>query len=184
MPCCRRRRRIKVLVLGLDATGKTTLLYRLGAAISTVTFPGKQMNTVESASVGGVDLFTYDLGGSDAPFADRIPPDMRPLFNGARALIFVVDAADADRMQEVTKHLHLLLAEPALAPPLPLLVFLNKQDLASAIGASEASTQLGLTPNALNGRRWRVQPTCTTTHEGVVEGFEWLSNAMRNPWPP
>lgn len=172
-----------MILIGLDAVGKTTLLYSLGAHPVLVDNPGTGRVMIEAASVGGVDILSYDLGGSDAPFSDRIPPDLRPLFDGAQALLFVVDAADTARLPSAAKFLHLLLAEPALGT-CPLLVFLNKQDLPNAINVTEAEAQLALTAETVKGnRRWKIQGTCTTTREGVDEGFEWLSGAVQDPRP-
>ena len=171
----RRQLHTKVLITGLDAVGKSTLLYKLRVPI-TVQNP-KHGFHVERAMCGGIELVCFDLGGSDV--GTRIMPDQRALLQGANALLFVHDAADTDRLPQAADFLHLLLSEEALAAPLPVLLLLNKQDLKSAIDVAAAARAFRLAEPredqlCLRGRPTRIQPACTTTMDGVVEGLEWL----------
>jgi hypothetical protein len=58
-----------------------------------------------------------------------------------------------------------------------LLIYANKQDLPNALGAEEITQRLGL--NELRHRQWTVQPCSATTGEGLYEGLDWLTSALR-----
>lgn len=51
------------------------------------------------------------------------------------------------------------------------------QDLPNAASASELSDQLGL--SAMRSRNWYIQATCATSGDGLYEGLDWLSNALK-----
>lgn len=58
-----------------------------------------------------------------------------------------------------------------------LLVFANKQDLPNTITLDEITEKLGL--QNIKNMNWEVQSFCAKTGEGLCEGFEWLSNAIK-----
>ncbi len=53
-----------------------------------------------------------------------------------------------------------------------MLVFANKQDLLSAIAASDIS--IGLNLHMVKDRGWQIQACSAKTGEGLTEGLEWL----------
>ena len=59
----------------------------------------------------------------------------------------------------------------------PLLVYANKQDLPNARSTSEITQRLGL--EQLRGREWLVQGCSATSGDGLLEGLEWLSQAVK-----
>lgn len=167
---------LRVLLSGLDSAGKTTLLYKLvGSDGVKSSMPTIGLN-VESASLRGADLTCFDVGG-------RTP--MRPLFryyhSQCEALLWMVDATDADRLDECEwapskEELHRMLAAEENSGK-PLLVFANKQDLPSALSPAEVCTRLGL--RALRDREWSIQGCCATTGDGLYEGLDWLHGAVQ-----
>ena len=58
-----------------------------------------------------------------------------------------------------------------------LLVFANKQDLPNAMSVNDVTEKLGL--NQLRNRKWYIQGCCATTGDGLYEGLDWLSNALK-----
>ena len=58
-----------------------------------------------------------------------------------------------------------------------LLVFANKQDLPNAMSVNDVTEKLGL--NSLKNRKWYIQGCCATTGDGLYEGLDWLSNALK-----
>jgi len=58
-----------------------------------------------------------------------------------------------------------------------LLVFANKQDLPTAMSTSEISSALGL--DSMRQRNWFVQPSCACRGDGLYEGLEWLTSALK-----
>lgn len=64
-----------------------------------------------------------DVGGQD-----KIRPLWRHYFTGTQGLIFVVDCADRDRIDEARQELHRIINDREMRDAI-ILVFANKQDL-------------------------------------------------------
>ena len=175
-----------VICCGLDAAGKTTMLYRLlqrhgdprGAEVET-TIPtiGFNVETLEG-KVCGMRLFTWDVGG-----ADKCRPLWRHFWASARGLIFVVDSSDTERIGDARRELHYLLGENfGGRRDWPVLVLANKQDLQHARSVAEVTSDLGLA--SLRGRQWRVWGTDMLATDMSVgsdrrfDGVDWLRTAI------
>nr|XP_055145450.1 ADP-ribosylation factor 6 isoform X2 [Symphalangus syndactylus] len=128
---------MRILMLGLDAAGKTTILYKLKLGQSVTTIP----------TVG---------------------------FNG---LIFVVDCADRDRIDEARQELHRIINDREMRDAI-ILIFANKQDLPDAMKPHEIQEKLGLT--RIRDRNWYVQPSCATSGDGLYEGLTWLTSNYKS----
>lgn len=155
--------------VGLDAAGKTTILYKLklGEIVTTIPTIGFNVETVEYKNI----CFTvWDVGGQD-----KIRPLWRHYFQNTQGLIFVVDSNDRERCVEASEELQKMLQEDELREAV-LLVFANKQDLPNAMNASELTEKLSL--NSLRNRKWYIQATCATQGQGLYEGLDWLSNEL------
>ncbi|KAK6053719.1 ADP-ribosylation factor family protein [Cooperia oncophora] len=85
------KKEMRILMLGLDAAGKTTILYKLKLGQSVTTIPTVGFN-VETVTYKNVKFNVWDVGGQD-----KIRPLWRHYYTGTQALIFVLDAADRDR---------------------------------------------------------------------------------------
>jgi len=123
--------------IGLDAAGKTTILYKLklGEIVTTIPTIGFNVETVEYKNI----CFTvWDVGGQD-----KIRPLWRHYFQNTQGLIFVVDSNDRERIQEGAEELQKMLQEDELRDAV-LLLFANKQDLPNAMAISEMTDKLGL----------------------------------------
>ncbi|KAK6922191.1 Small GTPase superfamily, ARF/SAR type [Dillenia turbinata] len=192
------KKEMRILMVGLDAAGKTTILYKLklGEIVTTIPTIGFNVETVEYKNIS---FTVWDVGGQD-----KIRPLWRHYFQNTQGLIFVVDSNDRDRIVEARDELHRMLNEfqllsvsvitrIAFLPQLVgraisrehvelgdelrdavLLVFANKQDLPNAMNAAEITDKLGL--HSLRQRHWYIQSTCATSGEGLYEGLDWLSN--------
>ncbi|KAJ4964131.1 hypothetical protein NE237_024070 [Protea cynaroides] len=161
------KREMRILMVGLDAAGKTTILYKLklGEIVTTIPTIGFNVETVEYKNVS---FTVWDVGGQD-----KIRPLWRHYFQNTQGLIFVVDSNDKERILEARDELHRMLSEDELRGA-TLLVFANKQDLPNAMTVSEITDKLGL--HSLRQRRWYIQSTCATSGQGLYEGLDWLSN--------
>jgi len=163
------RNETKVLMLGLDAAGKTTLLYKLklGEVIESTPTIGFNVETVKYKDV----TFTvWDVGGQD-----KIRTLWQHYFQGTNALIFVVDSNDKERMCEAKEELSKILSDDFMKEA-ALLVWANKQDLPCAMTATEVSGKLGL--NELQNRNWYIQGTCAANGDGLYESMDWLSQVL------
>lgn len=161
------KKEMRILMVGLDAAGKTTILYKLklGEVVTTIPTIGFNVETVEYKNVS---FTVWDVGGQD-----KIRPLWRHYFQNTQGLIFVVDSNDRERISEARDELHRMLNEDELRYA-TLLVFANKQDLPNSMSVSEITDKLGL--HSLRQRRWYIQATCATAGQGLYEGLDWLSS--------
>jgi len=160
------KKEMRILMVGLDAAGKTTILYKLklGEIVTTIPTIGFNVETVEYKNIS---FTVWDVGGQD-----KIRPLWRHYFQNTQGIIFVVDSNDRERISEAREELQRMLNEDELRDAL-LLVFANKQDLPNAMNAAEITDKLGL--HGLRHRTWFIQAACATSGDGLYEGLEWLS---------
>jgi GTPase SAR1 family protein len=98
-------------------------------------------------------------------------------YKGVTAVIFVIDSADAARMDECKTELEALLEEEALQDA-SFLIFANKQDIKNAFTPLELIQLFGLSKvenSLIQGRRWYVQGAIAASGEGIYEGLELLN---------
>eukprot|EP00002_Diphylleia_rotans_P020900 TRINITY_DN4065_c0_g1_i2.p1 TRINITY_DN4065_c0_g1~~TRINITY_DN4065_c0_g1_i2.p1 ORF type:complete len:183 (+),score=39.25 TRINITY_DN4065_c0_g1_i2:212-760(+) len=162
-------RECRIVMLGLDAAGKTTVLYSLKLGERVVTIPTIGFN-VETIQYKKLNFTVWDVGGQD-----RIRRLWNHYYDGTQGLIFVLDSHDTDRMKEAKQELHAIMSNEEMKRA-PVLIFANKQDLDGACKASEVANKLGL--NELHGQKWYVQPTCASKGEGLYEGLDWLAEQI------
>ncbi|TPX31954.1 hypothetical protein SeMB42_g07678 [Synchytrium endobioticum] len=164
------KKEMRILMVGLDAAGKTTILYKLklGEIVTTIPTIGFNVETVEYKNIS---FTVWDVGGQD-----KIRPLWRHYFQNTQGIIFVVDSNDRDRIGEARDELQRMLNEDELRDAL-LLVFANKQDLPNAMNAAEITDKLGL--HSLRQRHWYIQATCATSGDGLYEGLDWMANNLK-----
>jgi len=161
---------LRVLVLGLDNAGKTTLLKQLAnEEVQNIT-PTTGFN-IKSVQTAGFNLNVWDIGGQR-----NIRPYWKNYYEHTNCLIYVVDSTDKKRLEETSLELEDLLGEEELKL-VPVLVYANKQDMNSALSSEEVATCLQL--NTIRGRSWQIQPCSAKTGEGVQHGLEWLLKAAK-----
>ncbi|XP_070814446.1 ADP-ribosylation factor 4-like [Chaetodon trifascialis] len=159
---------VRILMVGLDAAGKTTLLYRLKLAEVVTTIPTIGFN-VETVEYKNISFTVWDVGGQTI-----IRPLWRHYYTNTQGLIFVVDSNDPERIKEAADELHTMLEEDELRG-VALLVFANKQDLPRAMSISDITEALGLSGVS---RPWFVQASCAVSGTGLAEGLDWLSDQI------
>uniref|UniRef100_A0A3P9PIV0 ADP-ribosylation factor-like protein 3 n=1 Tax=Poecilia reticulata TaxID=8081 RepID=A0A3P9PIV0_POERE len=158
---------VRLLLLGLDNAGKTTLLKQLAAEDFSHITPTQGFN-IKSVQSSGFKLNVWDIGGQR-----KIRPYWRNYFENTDVLIYVIDSSDRKRFEETSLELAELLEEEKLAA-VPLLVFANKQDLMTASPASELAESLNL--HTIRDRMWQVQACSALTAEGVQVNTVWHAN--------
>ena len=166
------KKEAKILVLGLDNAGKTTLLYNLkvGEVVNTQPTIGFNLETVEYRNV----KFTcWDVGGQK-----KIRALWRHYYPGTDGLIFVVDSADhgEERMADVKETLHGMLAEPGMTNA-KVLVMANKQDMKRALTPAKLADAMGL--HSLRSHEWFIQGCSATRGDGLHDGLDWLVEALK-----
>ena len=160
---------LRILVVGLEAAGKTTILYQLktGETVRTVQTNGFN---VETFSYKGLTFISWDIGAQDKnqALAKQHCPN-------TDALIFVVDSNDKERIKDAAEELRKVLAEDALKDVV-CLVMANKQDLPGAIAPVEIKKILKM--EEFKGRKCLVQGTSATTGQGLKEGLDWVAGSL------
>ncbi|KAJ7254193.1 GTP-binding protein sar1 [Mycena rebaudengoi] len=174
------RKCAKLLVLGLDNAGKTTLFF----ALKTGRFVSLQptlMPSWEEFTIGSLKVSSFDLGGH--PRGRHLWTDY---FSVADAIVYLVDSADAARLPEATAELAALLAAPELSN-VPFLILGTKIDTPGAISEDELRAALGLPPTTGKSdahipgtvkRPIEVSMCSAPRRTGYEEGFEWLSRFL------
>merc|ERR1712137_696793 len=115
----------RIVMVGLDNAGKTTILYQVKMGEVVQTTPTIGFN-VETVSRKNVTFSVWDVGGQD-----QIRGLWRHYFLNTQAVIFVVDSNDQNRLKEARDELWKVLESPELTSAV-VLVFANKQDLPNA----------------------------------------------------
>lgn len=160
---------MRVLMLGLDSAGKTTILYKLKLGQNVSTIPTVGFN-VETVTFKKVKFNVWDVGGQD-----KIRPLWRHYFAGTQALVFVVDSSDRERIEEARTELLRIITDREMKNAV-LLVFANKTDLPKAMDVEEVTEKLGL--HKLRDRNWHVQTSCAITGDGLLDGLSWLNSQI------
>eukprot|EP01127_Copromyxa_protea_P007716 TRINITY_DN1762_c0_g1_i3.p1 TRINITY_DN1762_c0_g1~~TRINITY_DN1762_c0_g1_i3.p1 ORF type:complete len:178 (-),score=30.38 TRINITY_DN1762_c0_g1_i3:112-645(-) len=160
----------RILMIGLDSAGKTTVLYKLklGEVVSTIPTIGFNVETVNYKNI---NFTVWDIGGQD-----KIRSLWSYYYNDAQAVIFVVDSNDKERISEAAEEIRRVFRNDALRNA-KLLVLANKQDLPNAMSVHELTDKLGL--RALKSREWYIQGACAHVGDGIYEGLDWLSRALK-----
>lgn len=164
------KKEVRIVMVGLDAAGKTTVLNKLKFGEVVMTVPTIGFN-VESIEYKNLQMQVWDIGGQD-----KIRPLWRHYYQGTNAVIFVIDSNDAERMSLAREELESMLQFPELRDA-KLLVYANKQDLKGAISTKTVAKALDL--SSLKTHEWYVQGTSATAGQGLIEGLDWLADAIQ-----
>ncbi|KAI3657239.1 hypothetical protein MP638_006224 [Amoeboaphelidium occidentale] len=160
-----RKEEIKVVLVGLDNAGKTTVLYKLLLNEVVATTPTIGSN-VEEIIYKNIHFLMWDVGGQES-----LRKSWATYYINTKAVIMVIDSTDKDRLGIVTNELHKMMEHESLKHS-SLLVLANKQDMKGAMTASQISDALRLT--SLKDRQWHIQACCALTGEGLFDGLDWI----------
>ncbi|CAM9508466.1 unnamed protein product [Choristocarpus tenellus] len=97
-----------IVLLGLDNSGKSTLLHRLTSGQVTSLQPTERPH-VDKFRLGGISFKAWDLGGHEA-----VRYMWGEFLSDSHAIIFMVDGADQERLEEAQWELSELLSEVIL----------------------------------------------------------------------
>ncbi|XP_060076071.1 uncharacterized protein LOC132555725 [Ylistrum balloti] len=157
---------MRVLLNGLDAAGKTTILYKLklGEVVTTIPTIGFNVETVEYKNISFV---TWDVGGRG-----KMRPLYRHYYPGVKAIVFVVDSSDRDRMEQAREELHAISKEGELKD-VNIAIVANKQDLKCAMTPKEIDEKMDVS-TIRKTHTCEVFGTTATTGEGLYDMMDWL----------
>ena len=158
-------------MVGLDAAGKTTILYqlKLGEIVSTTLTIGFYLEQIKFRNIS---FTAWDIGGVQ----DMIKPQFLGYhFERFQGLVFVIDSNDRDRIDYAGEYFQIMVNQDQFSEVV-ILVIANKQDLPGALTCDQVADKLGL--NTLRNRNWFIQGSCAISGDGLTEGFGWLSEAL------
>ncbi|KAF0689832.1 Aste57867_18744 [Aphanomyces stellatus] len=158
-------------MVGLDAAGKTTILYKFKMDEVRSTIPTIGFN-VETFQYKNIEFTMWDIGGQD-----KLRGLWKYYYQNTDAVIFVVDSNDSHRIHVAAEELHRMFQEDELRQA-KLLVYANKQDLGNVMTPSQVSDALQL--KTVTRHATFVQPCSAVSGQGLYEGLEWLSKALNN----
>ncbi|CAN6287276.1 unnamed protein product [Urochloa humidicola] len=162
----RKEKEMRILMVGLDNSGKTTIVLKINGEDTSVISPTLGFN-IKTIKYHKYSLNIWDVGGQKT-----IRSYWRNYFEQTDGLVWVVDSSDVRRLDDCRAELHNLLKEERLAGA-SLLVFANKQDIQGALKPVEIAKVLNL--EAMDGsRHWKIVGCSAYTGEGLLDGFDWL----------
>lgn len=160
----------RILLLGLDNAGKTTILRNLCSEDPTTTQPTRGFN-VKTVQADSFKFNVWDIGGQES-----IRKYWDNYYENTDAIVWVVDSTDEARLDETSTELTRLLADEKLKN-VPVLIFANKQDLATALQADEITKHLEL--HNIRDRQWQIQGCSAMNGQGLDDGLKWLIQSMK-----
>ncbi|CAB1349509.1 unnamed protein product [Coregonus sp. 'balchen'] len=143
----------KVIIVGLDNAGKTTILYQFLMNEVVHTSPTIGSN-VEEIVVKNTHFLMWDIGGQES-----LRSSWNTYYSNTEFIILVVDSTDRERLVISKEELYRMLAHEAA-----LLIFANKQDMKDCMSAAEISKYLTL--SSIKDHPWHIQSCCALTGEG------------------
>jgi GTPase SAR1 family protein len=172
-PAARVESSFNVLWLGIEASGKSSLIERIRQGEFTPAPLTIGLN-VTSFLAEGAKLVNSDVSGHksfrgiwDSLIVGR--PDI---------IVYVIDASDSDTLDEAKDVLASYVLEDELLKGLPVLVVANKQDVEGALNAEQLTSKLDLS-ELLQSRKWKVIAVSTKTGSGIQDMLEWVIEKIR-----
>mmetsp|Transcript_12512 Transcript_12512/g.22085 ORF Transcript_12512/g.22085 Transcript_12512/m.22085 type:complete len:197 (-) Transcript_12512:39-629(-) len=160
----------KIVIVGLNNAGKTTILYNLHLGQVVLTQPTIGSN-VEEVKHENITFQVWDLGGQE-----NLRANWATYFEGTDAIIFVVDSNDQDNLILAKMELFNVVLQEDLKHAC-LLVLANKQDIQGCRNAGEIAQDLSL--HKIRTHEWQIQRCCALTGEGLREGLAWIAERIR-----
>lgn len=164
----------KLMLFGLDNAGKTTLLHVLRDDTLLLKHVPTRKLTIEDLVVNNVPLRVFDFNGEMSTRA--LWPNYQTI---ADVAVFMIDATDPDRFEEVKAELNSLFFDCDYDSRIPICILCNKTDKPDAVSEDQIRAALGLTdPKTMENmpRNWHIQMCSIKERKGYREGLDWLLN--------
>ncbi|TNM97002.1 putative ADP-ribosylation factor-like protein 5C [Takifugu rubripes] len=159
----------KVVIVGLDNAGKTTILYQFLTKEAVHTSPTIGSN-VEQITVRKTHFLVWDIGGQES-----LRASWYSYYCNTEIVILVVDSTDRERLSLTKEELHRMLSHEDLQKA-AILVLANKQDMKGSMTAAEISQSLTL--DTITSHSWHVQACCALTGEGLPASLDWMKSRV------
>jgi len=161
----------RIIMLGLDGAGKTTMLYKLKLNEVVTTIPTIGFN-IEMVDYKKTHFTVWDVSERNG-----IKSLWKVYFQDTQGVIFMIDSDDQARFQYSLDELRKLVNNDQLEKAV-FLILANKQDLPNAMPVSEIIEKINNEKIFSSCMNWLVHPTSLISGEGLYEGLNWLTNAI------
>lgn len=168
----RKEKEIRILILGLDNAGKTTVVKKLNGEDTNTISPTLGFN-ITTLLHNGFNLNLVDVGGQKS-----IRTYWKNYFESTDALIWVVDSADKMRIKNCKAELHNLIQEEQIAGA-TVLILANKQDLDGSLNCDEIAKQLDL-DEIKSTHHCCILPCSALKGDNLLKGMNWLIEDVSN----
>ena len=162
------KKEAKILMLGLDAAGKTTILYQLKLGMNLETIPTMGF-VYEKIEHKNFKLSVWDVAGQDA-----LRPLWKHYYQNTKGIIFVVDSSDEKRMSLAKEELHKILNDEEIKDAV-LLLLANKMDI-TAMKPQDIENRMEV--DKFQNRKTKTFGVVGLTGEGLNEAMDWLADNM------
>lgn len=170
-----RKKEVNVLVVGLDNSGKTTIInhFKPNEAKNHDIVPTVGFN-VERFTSKALAFTAFDMSGQG-----RYRNLWEHYYRECHGIIFVIDSNDKLRMVVAKDELELLLQHGDLKNRrIPILFYANKMDLREAVSSVKCSSLMGL--DQILDKPWHICASNAITGEGLDEGVDWLTDQIKD----
>ncbi|KAJ8256029.1 hypothetical protein COCON_G00198930 [Conger conger] len=169
-----KKKEVNVLCLGLDNSGKTTIINKLKPSnaqtqdiVPTIGF------SIEKFKTSSLCFTVFDMSGQG-----RYRNLWEHYYREGQAIIFVIDSGDKLRMVVAKEELDTLLNHPDIKHRrMPILFFANKMDLREALSSVKVSQLLCL--ENIKDKPWHICASDAVKGEGLQEGVDWLQDQIK-----
>ncbi|XP_037542822.1 ADP-ribosylation factor-like protein 6 isoform X2 [Nematolebias whitei] len=169
-----KKKEVNVLCLGLDNSGKTTIINQLKPSntraqevVPTIGF------NIEKFRSSSLSFTVFDMSGQS-----RYRSLWEHYYKESHAIIFVIDSSDKLRMVVAKEELDTLLNhEDIHDKKMPVLFFANKMDLRDALSSVKVSQMLRL--ENIKDKPWHICASNAIKGEGLQEGLDWLQDHIK-----
>ncbi|XP_053312898.1 ADP-ribosylation factor-like protein 6 [Spea bombifrons] len=169
-----KKKEVHVLCLGLDNSGKTTIINKLKPAnaqaqdiVPTIGF------SIEKFKTSSLSFTVFDMSGQG-----RYRNLWEHYYKECQAIIFVIDSSDKLRMVVAKEELETLLNHADVKHKrIPILFFANKMDLRDSLSSVKVSQMLCL--ESIKDKPWHICASDGLKGEGLQEGVDWLQDQIQ-----
>lgn len=164
-------KKVNIIVVGLDNSGKTTIIERLKPKErQTIDVAPTVGFTVDEFKRGALVFTVFDMSG-----AGRYRTLWEQYYREAQAVVFVIDSADKFRLVVAKDEMDHMLSNPSLRK-VPIIFFANKKDLPTALSPAEIAGALQL--DEIKDRPWQIVPSNALSGEGLDKGTDWMAERL------
>ncbi|CAL1582822.1 unnamed protein product [Knipowitschia caucasica] len=186
-----RKKEVNVLCLGLDNSGKTTIINQLKPPnnsnhLGPLSSEWKHVSqtqaqdivptigfNIEKFKTSSLSFTVFDMSGQG-----KYRNLWEHYYKDSHAIIFVVDSVDKLRMVVVKEELDTLLQhEDIRDKKIPVLFFANKMDLQDAMSSNKVTQMLCL--DSIQDKPWHICASNAIKGDGLQEGLDWLQGHIK-----